>query len=398
MTTCLSQVALEYVSGGSDKIYIIQVQEAVIPGTGTMEYCAVGYYGRRGSSLAIAEKYKGPVRASAESAAAKLERDKRSKSGYSTMAVAAGTRISGMPSDAPVFGGASAPAATPTKTAKAVVGTLPMLATTTDDATVQSMLADPNFVTQSKYDGERMLVSVRRAGITATNRKGEARPLPGGAHAEITKLLALPDFGDDRETVLDGEIMGDSYVAYDVVTLRDTDVRRSPFVERYCALEELLTGHEHLLAPTSWTEEEKRKMLAQAESLDWEGLMFRQIFSAYSSGRTSNLIKHKLWATVTCRVLTANAQRSIQVALRNEADVEVFVGNVTVPSNQDIPEPDSLVNIRYLYCLDGGSLYQPTLLHVRDDIDDADCIADLRKAPPEKRGLSADRGGAASEA
>lgn len=387
MAICIHQVALEYVSGSSDKIYVIHVQEETVPGTGTKEYRTIGYYGRRGSSLAITEKYRGPSTAAAHSAADKLEREKRSK-GYSSLGVPVGGKITGMPATAPVFGGAATAAAPATKPAKAVVGVLPMLADVATDEHAQTLVADPSYVMQPKYDGERVMISIRRSAIVATNRKGEERPLTASVQAEMTKLLVKTDFSDDRETVLDGELMGDVYVAYDLVTLRDNDMRKRPFEERFAALEELLAGHDHLLAQTAWSEDEKREMLSQAVSLDWEGVMFRLDAALYVSGRTSNLLKHKLWATVTCRVLTANAKRSIQVALRDEADNEVFVGNVTVPANQDIPEPDSLVNVRYLYAMEGGSLYQPTLQHVRNDIDEADSLANLRKAPPEKRGAA----------
>ncbi len=385
--TCLSQVSLDYVGGGSDKVYVVQVQQHDLP-SGTV-YKAVGYYGRRGSSLSTAEKYSGPSQAAAQAAADRLEREKRGK-GYSDMTVAAGTRVTGMPSGAPVFGGAStASSAVPSAPKKTLVGILPMLAMVADKDRAEELLSDDNWVTQRKYDGERVTVSLRRSGIQAANRKGEARPLTGPAEAELKKLLALPDFGDERETVVDGELMGDVYVVYDLITLRDNDMKKKSFDERYAALEELLADNLGLLAPTAWTEEEKRDMLSQALREGWEGTMYRHVDADYVTGRTSNLLKNKLWATCTCRVLTANAQRSIQVALRDEKGDEVFVGNVTVPVNQDIPEPDDLVEVRYLYAMEGGSLYQPTLLGVRTDIDEADLRSSLRAAPPEKTGGSA---------
>lgn len=384
--SCLSQVTLDYVGGGSDKVYVVQVQQHDLA-AGT-EFVAIGYYGRRGSSLSKAEKYRGPSQASAQAAADRLEREKRGK-GYSDMPVAAGTRIPGMPSDAPVFGGASAAApSAPSVPKKTIVGILPMLATVADETRAEELMADPDYVTQCKYDGERVTVSLRRSGIQAANRKGEARPLTGPAEAELKKLLALPDFGEERETVLDGELMGDVYVVYDLVTLRDNDMKKRSFDERYAALEELLADNLGLLAPTAWTEEEKRAMLARAHKEGWEGIMYRNVNADYVTGRSPNLLKHKLWATCTCRVLTANTQRSIQVALLDETGNEVFVGNVTVPVNQDVPEPDDLVEVRYLYAMEGGSLYQPTLLGVRTDLDEADLRSSLRAAPPEKRGAA----------
>lgn len=381
---CLHQIALENRTGGSDKLYIIQVQQDATTG----EFICIGYNGRRGAGLTKQPKYNGPSEASARAAATKLEREKRTKSGYTDHIVAAGTRIAGMPADAPVFGGATTAAAAPATTpmAKAIVGVLPMLAHVADEDRAKELLDDQNWGAQRKYDGERVTVSLRRSAIQAANRKGEARPLTAGAEASLKKLLARTDFSDDRETVVDGELMGDVYIVYDVITLRDNDVKKMSCEERYSALEELFEDHLGLLAPMAWSSEEKKALLARAFAEGWEGLMFRDLSAVYTTGRSSALLKYKLWATCTCRVLTANAKRSIEVALRDEKDNEISAGNVSVPVNQDIPEVDSLVEVRYLYAHVGGSLYQPTLIGVRTDIDEADLRSSLRPAPPEKSG------------
>lgn len=382
--TCLHQVALENRSGGSDKLYIVQVQQD----TTTGEFFCTGYNGRRGSGLTKQPKYNGPSEASARSAATKLEREKRTKSGYTDHIVAAGARISGMPADAPVFGGASVASAAPAATtmAKAIVGVLPMLAQVADEARAKALLDDANWGAQRKYDGERVTVSMRRSAIQAANRKGEARPLTAPAEAALKKLLARTDFSDDRETVVDGELMGDVYIVYDVITLRDNDMKKLSCEERYAALEELFEDHMGLLAPMAWSSTEKHALLARAYVEGWEGIMFRDLSAVYTTGRSSAILKHKLWATCTCRVLTANTKRSIEVALLDEKGNEESVGNCSVPINMDIPEVDGLVEIRYLYAHAGGSLYQPTLLGTRTDIDVADLRSTLRPAPPEKSG------------
>lgn len=384
--TCTHQVTLENRTGGSDKIYVVQVQHDDTTGA----YLAVGYYGRRGSSLSRAEKYNGPSAAAAKSAADKLEREKRTKSGYTDHVLAPGATIPGMPAGVPKFGGTSTASSAPAATtiAKAIVGVLPMLAKEADEKRAAELMDDSDWGMQCKYDGERVTVSLRRSGIQAANRKGEARPLTAPAEAALKKLLAMPDFGDERETVVDGELMGDVYVIYDLITLRDNDAKSMSCMERYSALEELLQDHSHLLAPMAWTTDEKRAMMAKAQLEKWEGVMFRDLNAKYSNGRTVSLLKHKFWATCTCRVLTTNAARSVQVALLNEKGDEEFCGNVTVPINQDIPEVDGLVEVRYLYAHDGGSLYQPTLIGPRDDKDEADLRSSLRPAPPEKRGAA----------
>lgn len=387
--TCLSQVALQCVDGTSDKLYIIQVQEEDLGG-GVLVYHAIGYYGRRGSALKEARKYNGPSQAAAQAAADRLERDKRG-GGYTTYTMSAGSSIPGMPATAPSFsssGSSTTVSSTPAPARGKGVGPLPMLAVVAEEKHLSTLMTSSDFAAQIKYDGERTPVSLRRSAIQAYNRKGDIKPLTGGAEATLKRLVALPDFSDERETILDGELMGDVYVAYDLIMLRDNDMRGLSFEERYSALEELLADeHASLLAPCAWTPEEREALKAKVECEGMEGMMFRSLEAAYTSGRTDALLKHKLWATCTCRVLTANAKRSIQLALLDDAGVEVFVGNVTVPANQDIPEPDDLVEVRYLYAHEGGSLYQPTLLRKRDDVDEADKRSALRPPPPEKRGI-----------
>jgi bifunctional non-homologous end joining protein LigD len=385
---CLSQVALEYRGGGSDKVYVVQVQESEV--SGVKEYITMCYYGRRGSPTSTAEKYRGPSLPSAQAQATRMEREKRGK-GYGDMPVAAGTRVSGMPASSPTLGGAAIPGAasvpgTAPLTA-AITGLIPMRAEALAEDDLEKYLTDPNWVCQKKYDGERSPASMRREGITATNLKGMVRTLAATSEGELKRLLAMTDFGNERETVVDGEEMpGGIYVVYDVTTLRDNDVRKLPFEERYAMLEELFADHLGLLAPTAFSETEKREMLAQARRENWEGLMFREVSGEYIHGRTSVILKFKLWASATCRVLTTNAKRSVQLAVLDEKGDEVFIGNVTVPPSMDIPEVDALVEVRYLYAHVGGSLYQPVLLGVRTDKDEADLRSSLRPAPPEKGG------------
>ena len=40
----------------------------------------------------------------------------------------------------------------------------------------------------------------------------------------------------------------------------------------------------------------------------------------------------------------------------------------------DIVEERAIIEVRYLYAYKGGSLYQPTFLDVRTDIDEQECL------------------------
>lgn len=388
--TCIHQTPLECRSGTSDKVYIVQVQEDTSGPVAS--YKALGFSGRRGATLTQQSPvYEGPNRASAIAAAEKLEKTKRTGSSrYTTMAVAAGATISGMPASAPVFGGASAAPATPAAAVAPLTSYVLMRAKEATEAQKAEMLTSPDWAEQRKYDGMRASISLRRSSILAYNLKGTQMTLSAVAESELKKLLSQPDFSNERETILDGELMGDVFVAYDILILRDVDMRNTPFYERFTALESLLERFPGLLAPTAWSEAEKRAMREQAEKENWEGTMGRHMDGLYIAGRTDKILKNKQWASCTCRVLTAHpTKRSVQVALLDADGIEEACGNVTIPVNADMPDADDLIEVRYLYALPGGSLYQPVFLNARDDKDEADLRSSLRSAPPEKLGGSA---------
>jgi len=47
---------------------------------------------------------------------------------------------------------------------------------------------------------------------------------------------------------------------------------------------------------------------------------------------------------------------------------------VTISPNKEVPKLGEIIEVRYLYAYKGGSLYQPTFLEVRDDIERAECL------------------------
>lgn len=375
-SNCIHQVALECTAGTSDKIYVIQVVETVTPAGTT--YTTTGYHGRRGASLVADQKYTGSNKASAMSAALRVETEKRKK--YVDHAFVRGTKIKGMPAAAPIFGVAATAAPTAAATPPVALGMLPMLATTLPSEELANMVTNRDAVFQRMYSGNRAIISLRRSAIVHTNSKGLVKPLPPEAEKELKNLLAKPDFRDGLETVIDGVLMDDVFVAIDVLTLRDNDVRPRPFDERFSDLEMLLQDNEGLLAETAHTEVEKRAMLEKAKREGWEKIVIRLGSTGYKAGLNKALMECDMTASCTCRVLSSNnATRTVQIALRNERDDEVSCGSIVVPVNQDLPEPDSLVEVQYLHLKADGTLENPVMLRPRGDIDECDVRSTLRR-------------------
>lgn len=68
----------------------------------------------------------------------------------------------------------------------------------------------------------------------------------------------------------------------------------------------------------------------------------------------------------------------------------VNVGKVTVPPNQPVPQPNSLVEVQYLHKYEDGSFFQPVLLGIRDDQNREDCTLAQVKRIKSKADLDAE--------
>lgn len=383
---CLMEIPLHCGTGGSDKLYVIRVEQD------GLTYEAVAYNGRRGSTLKRQRpQYSGASLTTATSKAYDMRDGKTSGSASSSRYSNYTGTVVGLPSGVPplisssIAAPASTPAAPVAPPAPIETGPEVMLAKPINDKEADELLDNSDYGAQRKHDGVRVTVSISRVSIIGyTGRTRAVRMLPYEVVSQLNELLILPDFSGDRITVLDGELVGTKFIAFDVIELRGNDMRSYSCDERYACLELLLQKFPHMLSTMAYTREEKLALVTRAKAENWEGIIYRLLDGNYVPGRLGELLKHKFWASCTARVTSINTKRSIKLALRDNDGSEIFVGNVSVPADQDMPALDSLVEVRYLYAMDGGSLYQPILIGVRHDLDEADLRSSVKVAPPEK--------------
>jgi bifunctional non-homologous end joining protein LigD len=73
-------------------------------------------------------------------------------------------------------------------------------------------------------------------------------------------------------------------------------------------------------------------------------------------------------------VTKVNDKRSVQLALIDTLGRKVPSGNVTIPSNRNIPKPGDICEVKYLYAFrSSGSVFQPVWLGLREDLIPEDC-------------------------
>lgn len=344
------KVSLYFKSGPSDKVYHLQL-EAKEPG-----WVVNFQYGRRNGALQVGTKTQSPaVYAQAKQIYDKLKAEKTAK-GYTEGE--AGTPFAG------------------TENAGKVTGLIPQLLNPIDAGEMALLGANDGWFMQEKKDGVRLMVrkvmtGPGKATVTGSNRKGLEVELVYGLGNELAQVPGT--------FILDGELVGSDYWVFDILELNGEDLRATPAIDRWLQVKQLLENvvisyrkmYYVELVPTAITLEEKRALYQTLVEERAEGLVFKQKSAPYISGRPNSggtQLKFKFTQTATVRVASLNSVRSVAMDVAVGEKATRGVGNVTIPVNQEIPEPGTLIEVRYLYAYPNGALYQPVFVRVRDDV------------------------------
>ncbi len=343
---------LYYREGSSDKVYQVALEPA-----GDGLFVVNFAYGRRGSTLTTGTKTQAPVlEPQARAIYFKLIREKTAK-GYTP--------------------GEDGTPYVATDKQERDTGIRCQLLNPIDEADLAQFLDDPLYAAQEKFDGRRLLVRKTDGVATGINRLG----LEVGLPATIAESAAsLPG-----EFVIDGEAVGDTLHAFDLLELDLADLRPEPYWLRLGTLQRLLGRHldgNIRMVPTYMEPVAKRKALEDIRKRNGEGVVLKCLDAPYTPGRPASggtQVKFKFHETASCLVVARNDKRSVSLALMSNGHL-VACGNVSIPANHAIPSPGQIVEIRYLYAIPAShALYQPVYLGPRQDIPAHDCTLDQLK-------------------
>jgi bifunctional non-homologous end joining protein LigD len=349
MRRVIESVRLLFSQGSSDKEYVASLVE--VEGGHLVEF----QYGRRDSALKAGTKTASPV----ELAAAKKVYDKlvasKVSEGYTT--------------------GESGVAFQGGENEQRISGLLPQLLNAIDEDELEAFLGDDRHIGQQKHDGERrMLRAVAGLEVVGINRKGLTVPLPMPVVKSVASLSC----------VLDGELVGSVLYAFDILEYDGQDLRSQGCLSRIQVLERVGQGFGEAVkvVGTAIGRQAKRELLARVRELGQEGMVFKRADAPYESGRPNSggsQRKFKLVESATVRVRSVNgSKRSVEVEVSMPdivdghpvyRDVVVSVGSVTIPANHSMPAAGALVEVEYLYCFEGGSLFQPVYKGPRKDLE-----------------------------
>ena len=347
----METVTLYFKQGNSDKVYTVSMEPK---GDGF----AVNFaYGRRGNTLTTGTKTQAPLpRAKAESVMLKLIKEKEAK-GYTI--------------------GEGGTAYQHTDKETRVAGILPQLLNEVSLKEAEALIKDPAWVMQRKYDGKRVMIQSKDGVITGINRRGLTIGLPDIIVGAAKRV--------GRDFIIDGECVGETFHAFDMLEDGGNDVRLLPYTVRLARLENGGFQFPIEIITTAIGTSIKERFFTSIRDNGQEGVVFKNITMPYTPGRPNSggsQLKYKFYETASIVVTAVNAKRSVAMSVFKEGITYQFVGNVTIPPNKEIPSEGAIIEVRYLYAYRDGALYQPTYLGERDDLTGADCTIDQLKFKP----------------
>lgn len=381
MTTRIEipSVFLFYTSGSSDKTYQVQIEPS-----GVDRYVVNFQYGRRGGTLKYGTKTESPVNLyAAQRIFDDLVESKKAK-GYTE-------DLSGRPYaptprggprrahitvndetndtiDEPVFQPMPQAPKIPAVKSDGTRAFNPQLLTPIKEEDASRYIYDDAYMAEEKKNGNRVGIENDGKAIRGFNKKGQERPLPTTVVNSIPKGLRIK---------VDGELIGDVFHIFDILSMGGIDFSDTPAIERAEAIESLGLNTRYIKPiEIAKTTAEKRAMFDRLKRGNAEGIVFKLKNAPYTPGRPNEggpQVKCKFYHQASVIVLKINAKRSIRMGVMENGEV-IDVGNCTIPPNKAIPPVGAFVEVRYLYAYKGGSIYQPVYDRDRsDELDREDC-------------------------
>jgi bifunctional non-homologous end joining protein LigD len=241
-----------------------------------------------------------------------------------------------------------------------------------DEAEAERLIADEDYFLEEKHDGRRLLIRKVGKTLTGVNKKG----LEVALASEYSSLASLPD-----DFIIDTEDMGSHAFVFDILELNGADLRAKSALERFQILRKFFAKiflPEIKLTEAAFTVTEKRALFDLLKLRKVEGIVFKLKSSLYTQGRPASggsQLKYKFYETASFVVAKLNAKRSVLLSLFNELGKSVQAGNVTIPANYEIPSVGDVVEVKYLYAYkQSGSVFQPSYLGKRSDVDPDECL------------------------
>jgi len=255
----------------------------------------------------------------------------------------------------------------------------PQLLNVIEEDEAKRYASDSEWFAQEKHDGHRHTITrFANNNIVCLNKLGTET----GANVHVISAF----LSKQGSFVVDGELVGDVFYAFDLLEADGQDLRNQTYEFRYAFMQRWLPQTKNVVLVRSW-----RGVASVIELLRQrgaEGVVFKRASAVYSAGRPSaggDQFKFKFWNTASFIVGERNGEKASVTLLLLDGNREVFVGSCTVGGAQRIPPPGSIIEVRYLHAFRGGSVYQSAYLGERDDVLREECQMSQLKFKGEER-------------
>lgn len=251
-----------------------------------------------------------------------------------------------------------------------------MLAKETNLSTATALVFKDRWAMEQKLDGHRILAHVLGGGwVVAYNRNGErySKGFPEEAAHELARHFR-PD------SIVDGELVGKRFWAFDFLRHNGEDFLDREFVERRSHLR--AKNYPYTLSQAR-SPQEKAKLMKDVRDLGGEGVVLKDLYATYAPGaRVAGMLKAKYVKTIDCIVTEVKRNGKEAVGLGVVTEDEGLLRIVEIGATSTIGKVKvgvgDVVTVRYLYAANPEEprLYQPTLLSKREDKGPRECTID----------------------
>lgn len=220
---------------------------------------------------------------------------------------------------------------------------------------------------EQKLDGHRILLAIKDGKATAYGRNGQSSQ-------HQPKFDGVDFHGVPKQTVLDGELVDGVLHVFDLPSFSGEIQHRrrelellfrnwNPDPERF------------KLVKVAKTTEEKRNLFDQCRDQNAEGIMIKTVIGRYTAGRSAAWLKAKFTLDIDVVVIAVNtkSKTNYTLGLYDDDGELVEVGRCSAIGKEACRRGDVIV-VKFLYVGANGRLYQPRMMHKRDDKYEDECL------------------------
>lgn len=255
--------------------------------------------------------------------------------------------------------------------------------------TVDALIRSPLYWLQPKIDGHRRQIAKLADGsIVSYNKTGGLKPLPRG----VQDALEIPGA---NSFFLDGELVGEAYIAFDLFMLNGVVLALMPYRERYRTLYAMMDKpirKMNVACIPSWqTVRAKQAGLMQLYQNRCEGAVFKLADAPYRPGDNGQHKRFKFLKSCTAKVIQVgrNGHNSATLALLDKDKNWREVCGANLNGKDSRIAVGTLVEVTFLYATRDNHLYQPRIKTIRTDVLERECTIERQLKNCYKEGISA---------